>query len=61
MTFRGDPSLARSKISLKAMTPFKVGYGRDPPKLLHMGSSHTNVDNLDELLQKPTEFWISSR
>lgn len=34
------------------MTPFKIVYGREPPKLLRIGEGQTPVDSVEELLQE---------
>ncbi|KAI0530941.1 hypothetical protein KFK09_000489 [Dendrobium nobile] len=34
------------------MTPFKVLYGRDPPHLVHFGSSSTPVSSVEEYLEE---------
>ncbi|PKU74578.1 hypothetical protein MA16_Dca003781 [Dendrobium catenatum] len=34
------------------MTPFKVLYGRDPPHLVHFGSSRTPVSSVEEYLEE---------
>lgn len=33
------------------MTPFQALYGREPPKLLRLGTGHTPVDSLEEELK----------
>lgn len=34
------------------MTPFKVLYGREPPKLWRIGAGQTLVGSLEEMLQE---------
>ncbi|KAI0497126.1 hypothetical protein KFK09_023454 [Dendrobium nobile] len=38
--------------SASQMTPFKVLYGRDPPHLVHFGSSSTPVSSVEEYLEE---------